>query len=134
MKNIKLFILLFLITGCVSNKYFLDDAKTEDKKYLTNYIAELDKNSPNGKSIWGDYANDGVVLVTTNLVKKTNSKDLDASNVIYLVEGKRVENEEVESLDKDTIETIQVIKPKSKIHLFNGDKFDGVIIINLKKE
>lgn len=177
MKNIKLFILLFLITGCVSNKYFLDDAKTEDKKYLTNYIAELEqkketgskplivvdgrplrhdielkssklgfkksniekldvmsKNSPNGKSIWGDYANDGVVLVTTNLVKKTNSKDLDASNVIYLVEGKRVENEEVESLDKDTIETIQVIKPKSKIHLFNGDKFDGVIIINLKKE
>jgi len=177
MKKIKLLILLFVLAGCVSNKYMLDDANKEDKKHLIDYIEELkqkneagdkplivvdgkplrydielkssklglkksniekldvmSKSSSNGKCIWGDYANDGVVLVTTNLVKNTNSKDLDASKVIYIVEGKRVEKKEAENLTQDAIETIQVIKPKSKIQLFNGDKFDGVVIINMKKE
>jgi len=112
----------------------LKTSKLDFKKSNIEGIDFMSKNSNNGKCIWGDYANDGTVLVTTNLVKNTNSKDIDASNAIYIVEGKRVKKEDLKNLDQDAIETIQVIKPKRGIHLFNGDKFDGVVIVNMKKE
>jgi len=82
-----------------------------------------------GISIYGDFAKDGVVVITTN----RNQKPFDESKILILLEDKTITMQELESMDPNDIESIEVIKNKEIIKNYTSKDYDGVIIINRKK-
>lgn len=89
--------------------------------------------SKTGTLIWQEYANDGVLLVNTNLVSQKKPKNANESDILYFIDGVKVSKKELDKIDENDIKTIQVIQPNDRICLFNGDKLDGVILIIMKK-
>ncbi|OFX87834.1 MAG: hypothetical protein A2W99_16090 [Bacteroidetes bacterium GWF2_33_16] len=112
----------------------LDISKSEIKK-----IEILEREI--GIRIYGDFAKDGVVVITTNKQvdqseRKSEDKpkkSLEESKVLYLLGDKIITKKDLDSLDPDDIESIEVIKNKEAIKKYTSEDYDGVIIINLKK-
>lgn len=55
-----------------------------------------------------------------------------APDVMYLVDGKEATSAEVQSLDPNTIESVNVIKDKEMIKKYTNKKVEGVILVTLK--
>ncbi|HLO57934.1 MAG TPA: M56 family metallopeptidase [Bacteroidales bacterium] len=60
-----------------------------------------------------------------------HSGDEPASRILYLVDGKPVEN--LESLDPKQIESMTVLNKKETMEKYTKEDYDGVILINMKK-
>jgi hypothetical protein len=168
--------LVFLFTGCASNRYLLND-KGEDSRFLINMIKkssqsgqiqskpiivvdgkpyrydyELKSNKlPVSRSdiqqidilkkdaaikVYGEYAHDGVILLTTKSGTNEEKKSFDFDNrkVLILLEEKIITQDEMNALNANDIESIEVIKNKDKITEYTSGNFDGVILIHLKKQ
>ena len=91
-----------------------------------------------GRRIYGEFAKDGVILITTKTkeetkVKPTNSEsDFYDKKILFIVDGKTVERKVALSLDPNDIETLTVIKKKESILEYTSEEYDGVIIIETK--
>lgn len=85
-----------------------------------------------GIRIYGEFAKDGVLIVTTKIYNNNDPKSLNNSNVLILLENKEINKSEMEKIKPDDISSIDVIKDKEKIKLFTSKDYDGVIIIHLK--
>ena len=70
-----------------------------------------------------------IIVATEN---KTNDK-ISEKNILYLVEGKEVSSEYIKKLSTTKIKSITVIKGKEDIKKYTNKKYDGVVIIELKK-
>jgi hypothetical protein len=94
-----------------------------------------------GIGIYGDEANAGVVIITTRTnvnnsampVRERSAKSIDDSKVLLILDGKEITQSELESIDPNDVETIEVIKDQEKVKEFTLKKYDGVVIITMKK-
>lgn len=65
---------------------------------------------------------------------KINAKDsINDKNILYLVDGKEFPAKDINSLSVNKIHSVTVIKGKEDIKKYTDKKYDGVIIIVLKK-
>jgi len=89
-----------------------------------------------GMKIYGAYAKGGVLLITTKSysIKKTQSADLDKSNVLILLDDKVISKSEMDKKDANDIESIDVVKDKEKVKQYTSENYDGVVVIHTKKK
>jgi hypothetical protein len=94
-----------------------------------------------GISLYGDFAEGGVLILTTNKDVKNNEKQDDnkstyhESNILFLVDGKEVTKEFADSLIPDDIESVEVIKGKEASKEIYPDKnYDGIIHVKMKQK
>lgn len=66
--------------------------------------------------------------IKTNAIKKVSN-----SKILYLVDGKEVSGKAIEKMDTNAIKTITVIKGKENVIKYTKKEYDGVIIIEMKK-
>jgi len=119
--------------------YELKDSTLNISKSEIKQIEILEREV--GIKIYGDFANDGVVVITTNRlqnqpenkVERKAKKSLEESKVLYLLGDKIITKKDLDTLDPDDIESIEVIKNKEMIKKYTSGDYDGVIIISLKK-
>jgi hypothetical protein len=89
----------------------------------------------------------GNVMDTTFLILESNqllSRKLQSSqkkikphhksNVLYLVDGKEIPAASLEKIAPEKIKSVSVIKEEKKVLKYTDKKYDGVILIELKKE
>jgi hypothetical protein len=66
-------------------------------------------------------------LLKANPAKQT-------SNVLYLLDGKKISSDTMRKISTDSISSIHVIKDVKKIKKYTPKKYDGIILIRLKKK
>jgi hypothetical protein len=86
-----------------------------------------------GIEIYGDYARDGVIVLTTKTNSIKDSNTTGNSKVLILLEDKKISRNEMESINPDDIDSIEVLKNTDKIKEYTAEDYDGVIIIHMKK-
>lgn len=86
-----------------------------------------------GMQIYGDQAKDGVILLTTKSGSNTGGKSYNDSKVLIFLEDKVISQSEMETINPDTIDSIEIIKDKETVKQYTSEDYDGVIVIHLKK-
>lgn len=108
---------------------------------LNLYKTDIDRieviNRKAGISLYGNYAKDGVAVITTNSVKEKSKKSLGRISgdykILFILNDKIVGENVIETLDPNTIDSMDVIKNKEAISKYTSEDYDGVIIIRQKK-
>lgn len=59
--------------------------------------------------------------------------DLSAGKIIYVVDGKTTDKDDIGKINPSDIENITVLKDKESVKIYTSDDVDGVIIINTKE-
>ena len=88
-----------------------------------------------GIALYGDIASDGVLIVYKK--QKTfleNNDSLADKNVLIFVDGKKISLKDLEKINPNDINTITVIKNKEDMQKYTSKEYDGVIIIEMKKD
>ena len=62
-----------------------------------------------------------------------NTKHHSNSKVLYIIDGKKISNKSLKKINSKNIESLQVIKNKKELLKYTKKKFDGAIIITMKK-
>ncbi len=70
----------------------------------------------------------GAIEITTN-----RSKSFYQKNILYLVDGKALSENDVKSLDAESINGIEVINDKQKMLKYTSENYEKVVIIYIKK-
>lgn len=83
--------------------------------------------------IYGKQGLNGVLLIETKPFQEKAAKSISDSKVLYLLNEKPITQTELKKINPDTIESVEVIKDEKKIAKYTSDKYDGVVIIKLKK-
>lgn len=73
-----------------------------------------------------------IVVNETVISKKYNDKT-SKNNILYLIDGKEVTESFIKNLDANKIETVTVFKGDKEVAKYTDKKYDGVIIIKMKK-
>lgn len=68
---------------------------------------------------------DGVIYVKTK-------KPFLKANILYLVDNKEMDEEQVMSINPNDIHSLTVIKNKEDIKKYTSKEYDGVVIIIMK--
>jgi hypothetical protein len=66
-------------------------------------------------------------------INKTKDGHISKKNLLYLINGKEVTAEYINTIATDHIESITVIKGEKDVAKYTDKKYDGVIIIKMKK-
>jgi hypothetical protein len=86
-----------------------------------------------GAEIYGNSGKDGVVLIITNKNQEKSAETSSESKTLFIVDGKQIAQSDYDMLVPENIESIEVIKEKKDIKKYTKKKYDGVVIIKLKK-
>lgn len=65
---------------------------------------------------------------------RLNPNDPNSKEPLVIVDGKEIPMSELQSIDKNTIKHIDVLKDKASIELYGDKGKDGVIVITTKSE
>ena len=87
-----------------------------------------------GIKIYGESAQGGILVVTTKVHSTKDTKPIDESKVLMLLEDKKISKSELDKINPNEIESIDVIKDKEKVKQYTSENYDGVVIIHLKKK
>jgi hypothetical protein len=82
--------------------------------------------------IYGEQSLNGVLLIETKPFQEKSAKSISDSKVLFLLNGKQINQEDLEKINPDKIESVEVIKDKEEIAKYTTDNYDGVVKINLK--
>ncbi len=74
-----------------------------------------------------------VVANSNGVVVKSNNEKISEKNILYLVDGKEVSGDYIKELSTNDIESVTVIKGEKDVAKYTDKKYDGIIIIKLKK-
>mgnify|MGYP001280460913 CR=1 FL=1 len=88
---------------------------------------------PKMVDFYGKQSLNGVLLIETKPFQEKAVKSISDSKVLYLLNEKPITQTELEKIDPDTIESVEVIKNEKEIAKYTTDKYDGVVIMKLKK-
>ena len=66
-------------------------------------------------------------------IEKNKKEKISDKNILYIVDGKEVSSDFIKKVNPDQIESITVYKGEKDVAKFTGKKYDGVIIIKMKK-
>lgn len=81
---------------------------------------------------------DGVVIITLKkkpeVIQEKASKTISDSKVLYLIGDRPITPEEFKTINPDDIDSIKIIKDRLELSKYASDKYDGVVIVTLKKK
>jgi len=83
--------------------------------------------------IYGNIGKNGVVLIITNKIRG-KSETGSENKILFLIDGKQIEQSEYDMLIPENIESMEVLKEKKDIKKYTKESYDGVVIITLKKK
>ena len=123
---------LLVIDGTPILKENLVDFKNLKPENIVE-VNSISKESHTGEIIWGEKAKQGVVMITTNLLESPESPTAEKSEILFILDNSIISKEQAYAIDagKD-IETIIVYKNANKFRLFNGDRYDGILVFTSK--
>jgi hypothetical protein len=84
--------------------------------------------------IYGDEAKSGLLLITTKTSSVKDSKSIDKSKVLILLEDIEISTSERDKINPTEVESVDVIKDKEKVKQYTSEDYDGVVIIHMKKK
>jgi len=87
-----------------------------------------------GTRIYGDFAKDGVLIVTTKKGSDNKPRSLDDSKVLIMLEDRVISKSEMEAIDPNDIQAIDIYKDRETVRKYTSEEYDGVVIIHLKKK
>jgi len=93
-------------------------------------ISVIEKGKKEMVEIYGENSLNGIIMIEI----KPPSKKISKKNILFIVDGKTVTAAIAEKLDKDKIDEITIIKGKKSVSKYTDKKYDGIIIIKLKKK
>lgn len=67
------------------------------------------------------------------LIIKSDKEKIEDKNILYLVDGKEVPSSFIKNIDTVDIESVTVIKGEKDVAKYTDKKYDGIIIIKMKK-
>lgn len=67
------------------------------------------------------------------IIVKSKTENIEDKNILYLVNGKEVDSEFIKTLSPQYIESVTVIKGAKDVEKYTDKKYDGIIIIKMKK-
>lgn len=73
------------------------------------------------------------IIINKKVVTKKYNSNPSNKNILYLIAGKEVSHTYIENIKPINIESMNVIKGEKEIAKYTDKKYDGVIIIKLKK-
>jgi hypothetical protein len=100
---------------------------TKDKIYVTGC---LDKST--GSNIYGSNGSQGVILITTKMVRLKSATVTRNSKVLGIVDGVHKSKEEIRNIKSEEVESIEVIEGE-KLKTYAGD-YDNIFIITTRKK
>ena len=116
----------------IDGKPFINKHKLNFSQENIEKIDVISKKSSLGKLVWGEHASDGVILIMTNLVPKKEPKDANDSDIMYFIDGIKVDASKIKNIDNNDIQTLQIFKSNNRFLLFDGTELDGFIFITMK--
>lgn len=97
-------------------------------------ISVINKDNSEMTKIYGEKSINGVILIETKPFQEKATRTISESKVLFLINGKEITQEEMEKIDPNDIKTVTVIKDKKEIIKYTTEKYDGVVIIEMKKK
>jgi hypothetical protein len=73
------------------------------------------------------------IVVNEKTVTKKYDSDNSDKNILYLIDGKEVSANDIKKLETNNIASVTVIKDKKEVAKYTDKKYEGVVIIKLKK-
>ena len=67
------------------------------------------------------------------IIVKSDKEKIDEKNILYIVDGKEVASSYIKSISPNDIYSVTVIKGEKDVAKYTDKKYDGVIIIKMKK-
>lgn len=120
---------LIVIDG-VPYRYNVELKKSQIKLDVDSIYNISVLNQENAIKVYDKAAIHGVLIITT---KKGNKASTPTPKILYQIDGRDATEEEIKNIDPKTIESIEVIKEKSKMKSITKQSYDGAILIHLKK-
>jgi len=120
----------------VVNERVLNENELDKLNFYKSDILEFNliaMNNPQMVDIYGEQSLNGVLLIETKPFQERASRSISESKVLILLDDKQITQAELEKINPDTIESVDVIKDKKEIAKYATDKYDGIVIIKLKK-
>jgi outer membrane receptor for ferrienterochelin and colicin len=103
-------------------------------KFDIESISIINKDQKGLIEVYGQQSVNGVILIKTKpfdeKIKEENKED---SNVLFLIDGKKISNSKVNKIDPESIEKVEVIKNQDSIKKYTSKEVQGIIKIILKK-
>jgi hypothetical protein len=124
---------LLVIDGFTTNYAEYKENSRQLSESDIKQIDYLSKDSETAINIYGERAKGGVLLIMTNKIPVESAQTIDDSKVLILLDEKQISKKELEKLNPENIESIEVIKDKAEVMKYTKDNYDGVVIINMKK-
>ena len=112
----------------------IDVRRQEDLNYLANVLntQDLAKDSISATSENGDNGKSMGPKVLTQKSQADSQKQLDGK-ILYVVDGLKTSLENVRKLDRNSIESIDVLNGKNNVSAYSNGDYNQVVLIKLKK-
>lgn len=117
-----------------------ENLKTKRLSFSSTDIAQIDflpKNSEKAINVFGEKGKNGVVTILTKKHKAyLQSKVIQPQpkgKVLYLVDGLKMTLDNVKKIDKNSIESIDVLNDKNSIRKYASGDYSQAVLIKLKK-
>ncbi|RRO13344.1 hypothetical protein [Flavobacteriaceae bacterium 14752] len=123
----------------IDNKVINGSENLNQLDFFKSDIMELSFKPKNQSELikkYGSQAINGVIEISTRpfYAKPVNKvKSYAADNILFMVDGKVVSEDEFQDLKPDDIKSINVVKDHILISKYTTEDYDGIIQITLKK-
>ncbi len=122
------------------------DSSTESPVYVVDgvYKKTIDDLDPEEISSVDVHKEDNLIIVRTKsytgnkaaseagvVIRSTGSAP---ENILYVIDGEKRDKEALQSMDPSKIDNITVLKDKESMRIYTKEDYEGVIIINTKKD
>ena len=121
----------------IVNERVLEKEEWADLSFYKPDILDMSfmvKDNPEMVEIYGNQGINGVLLIETKPVQERAARTVSQSKVLFLLDNKPIEQDDLEKINPDDVQTITVIKNESEIAKYTSDEYDGVIIIEMKEK
>jgi hypothetical protein len=73
------------------------------------------------------------IVVNEKVISKKYDNEISNKNILYLIDGKEVSSNDIKKLETRNIASMDVIKDQKEIAKYTAKKYDGLIIVKMKK-
>ena len=73
------------------------------------------------------------IIVNEEVITKKYNTESSNQNILYLIDGKEVSANDIKKLEPNNIDSITVLKDQKEVAKHTDKKYDGIIMIKLKK-
>ncbi|WP_339663616.1 hypothetical protein [uncultured Polaribacter sp.] len=73
------------------------------------------------------------IIVNEEVITKKYNTESSNQNILYLIDGKEVSANDIKKLEPNNIDSITVIKDQKEVAKYTAKKYEGIIIIKMKK-